>query len=380
MSWEEAQAAKLPRDFWERKQKAAAKFAKIWENILGGKKDKLIKALKKGWKKKKHFKPGIRKSKALKGLLGWVEFDGLGEFTSAIIGSSIAAAATIIAKLASMLKKNGANDLPPEDAADGESYEEDKVESTANAVADIANAATDVANSFSGLLGVNNYINSALDCAIDPVLDDTGMDENSIEQLGDKAARQAKRTQRKATRKQKKAGKKQKRQTAKTQRQQKKADKKAAKAQGKQTDSDADEDSSAPTTVEKIQQGVKAAGGMVSAANQLYKNKTGKDLIPGEIEEFVNQPDKFFSPEEQKALAENDERMKKQYTSEAGMFGSTGAKIAGAALITGVVGYGLKSIFDKKPATRETRPATGLRGTAKPKRKHSKKHKEVKFS
>lgn len=374
MSWEEAQKAGLKRDFWERKQKAAKKFADKWENVLGGKKDKLVKALQKGWKKKKHFKPGVKKSKALKGLLGWVELDGLGEPTSAIIGTSVAAAATIIAKLASILKKNGANDLPPEDVADGESYEEDKVESTANAVADVANAATDVANSFSGLLGVNEYINTALDCAVDPVLGDPELDETAIDQLGDKAARQAKRAQRKANRKQKKAGKKQKRQSAKTQRQQKKTAKKAAKEQGKQTD--ADEDSESPTVVEKIQQGVQAAGGMVSAANQLYKNKTGKNLIPGEVEEFASAPDKFFSPEEMKAIEANDKKVKENFTSEAGF---SAGKIAAAAAITGAVGIGLKMAFEKKPERTE-RPPSGLRGVAKAKNKQKTKVKEVKFN
>jgi hypothetical protein len=369
MSWEEAQKYGLKRDFWDRKKKAADKFAKIWEDVLGGKRDKLAKALQKGWKKKKSYSPKIKEIEALKGL-GFVEFYGLGE-PNTIIGTSIAAAATIIAALSKLLKKNGANDLPPGEEPD----EEDKVESTTNAVKDVADAALDVADSMKGLLGVQNYIDTALDCAIDPVMSGEDFDEASIDGLGEKDSRAARRAERQAKRAKNKEAKKQK----KASKPKKVKKSKKAKKEGADADDDSGEEGK-PSTIEKVAQGVKTAGGLVSAANQLYKNKTGKDLIPGDIQQFAEAPDKFFSPEEIKAIEANDVKMKASQE-EAGMFGSTGAKIAGAAFITGLVGYGLKMAFDPKQPT-PAKPKSALSGTAKPraKAKTKAKIKAVTFS
>jgi hypothetical protein len=366
MSWEEAQKYGLKRDFWDRKKKAADKFVKIWEDVLGGKRDKLAKALQKGWKKKKSYSPKIKESAALKGL-GFVEFDGLGEATT-IIGTSIAAAATIIATLSKLLKKNGANDLPPGEEPD----EEDKVETATNAVKDVADAALDVADSFSGLLGVQNYIDTALDCAIDPVMSGEDLDEATISGLGDKASRAAKRAERDAKRKKNKEAKKQKKASKP------KKVKKSKKSKKEGADADSEDGSSASDTITKVADSVKTAGGLVSAANQLYKNKTGKSLIPGDIEQFAEAPDKFFSPEEIKAIEANDKKMKGQFE-EAGMFGGTGAKIAAGALITGLVGYGLKLALEPKQPT-PAKPKEALSGTAKPRAKAKAKIKAVTFS
>lgn len=321
MSWEEAQKAGLKREFWEKKKKAADKFADTWENKLGGKKSKLVQALKKGWNKKKHYAPKIKAHKGVKGLS---LLSGLGEPISAIIGTSVAAAATIIATVASLLKKNGANDMPPGD----EEYAEDKVETVTNAAQDLAENAQDIADNVSGLgaLGLHD--------AVEPAFEEVG-------DLGKKtkAERQAAKAARKQKRQQKKEGRKTKKATAKATRKAKKAEKGGASVD--------------------ISDMAQKAGGAVSAANQLYKNTTGKDLIPGGVDAFVEKADDFFTPDEQAAIIANDTKVKNNF-SEAGM-GTVGTVLLVGAALGG--GYMLLNASGKsKPKASGT---SGLSGHKK---------------
>jgi len=331
MSWEEAQKYNLKRDFWERKKKAADKFADTWENKLGGKKSKLVQSLKKGWaKKNKPFAPKIKKNHNLK---GFSLFSGLGE-PATIIGASVAAAATIIATVASLLKKNGANDLPPGE----EEYPEDKVETVTNAAQDLSENAKDIADNVSGLGSVG--LHDAVEASFEE-FGDLGR-KTKEEKAAAKAARKAKREQKKQNRKAKSATKKQTR-----------ANRKPSKPKGEGVD---------------VADLATKAGGMVSAANELYKNKTGKKLISGCVDAFVEQSESFFTPEEQADLIKNDANMKKTM-SEAGM-GTVGTVLLVSAALGG--GYMLFG------AAKKSKPAASYSGVGGTKKRKNFKTLELK--
>jgi hypothetical protein len=320
MTWEEAQKAGLSKAFWEKKQGAKAKLTKMWEEVAGGKVDKLITAARKGWNKKKHFTPKIKAKQGVSGVedlygLG-LSGVGLGEPTSAIIGASVAAAATVIATVTSLLKKNGANDMPPEDPQypeDGSTA--DKVASVANSVADatanITNAAQDSVDGLAGLIDRELY----------PELSGEEIGEVELEGLGSKADRQRRRAERKAKRQQKKA-----------QRQGRRAAKKNERAQKKASRNSGD-GGSVSDRISNAVDTVQSAGGAVSAANTLFKNATGKEIIPG-LEQVVNNPEEVIGEEEAQKLIENDKKMKETMSEGGGMpmwgWGLIGAGVLGA--------------------------------------------------
>ena len=327
-----ATSAGISKALWERKVKAAKQFADKWENLLGGKTQKLIQALAKGWQKRKKggFKPRIRPAtKTTVAGLGELyqcdgrvafygndpELQGLGEPTSVIIGSSIAAAATLIATLAAVLKKNN--------AGDGDE------ESTSDKVADVANAAGDAAQNVTANME-----------GVDPELD--GFDEydgvtgyETDAELGELGRKS--RAERRAARKAKRA-------TNKAKRNAKKSKRNAEKGENGESGSEVLD------TTEAL---LPAATGMVSAAKQLYKAKTGSDLEDKSLEDFATNPEKGLSPEAQKLFEENDKKMKS--TMGDGFFGKLMnwvgenkaiAAIGGATLVGG--GLYAAGAFDKK--------------------------------
>jgi len=301
MPWEEAKAAGLSQSSWEKKVKAANKFAKVWENTLGGKKSKLVQALKNGWNKKAHFRPAIKVK-----TLGWVSFYGLGD--PAVIAASITAGTAVLITAAQIFKDGDANAMPPGDVT----YPEDVIE-TANAV-----DGTD-SDGYS-LLGA--YASEA-----------------EISGIGDKAARQAKRAAKQQQRVANKAVRKSKSTATKAER---KGTKEAKKSQ-----------KNTSTKITNAGERIVQAGGMVSAANALYQNATGKSLIPGGADEFISDPAKFFTPKEMKDLEANDPKMKAQ---EAGMGSATTWLIGGVvATAIGVAVFG----GGKDKATKSTASLNG---------------------
>lgn len=345
MTWEEAQKEGLSRAFWEKKQSVKPKFTKLWEEVAGGKVDKLITAARKGWNKKKHFKPKIKAKQGVSGadeLFGLgLSGLGLGEPTSAIIGASVASAATVIASVTALLKKNGANDMPPND----ETYPEDsntadKVANVANTVADatanITNAAQDSVDGLAGMIERELY----------PELSGEEIGDAELEGLGSKADRQRKRAERKARREQKKSQRQGRRAARKNER----AQKKASRGSG-----------DGGTVSDKINTAVdtvQSAGGAVSAANTLFKNATGKEIIPG-LEQVVNNPEEVIGEEEAQKLIENDKKMKETMSDGGGMplwgWGLIGAGVLGA-------GYAFT-----RPSTTKSAPSKPALGLGSPK-------------